>query len=284
MTKIFNFFILILLSVYSLNLYRLDKLGFYVNADRFEILIVVSNVLILLFSIIGFVFYIKKYITKESIVKTFADNKFKTIILLPLLSIITPLGFFITGIAVALPWKNSSFDKSMQKSFTTTFGVVLVLFISIFTVPTTLKSGTFSQRESNLNGTAGVVGSSAINNFVGDSTQYSIGDWIRQINIEGNIYKLEGKEVNVDGFVYKTNNSPENVFLISRFVLSCCVLDATPVGIYVDYEKWDSEYDIDDWVRVVGSMKVDNFNGKDQLVVEVNSIEPTEIPNNPYIN
>jgi len=284
--KLLNYTSLILIGVYTLKLYIDGKLNFYIHPRYFDLSLFASIVLITV-SLLWLVNTIFKYLTRDKSIKdqpndSFIDNKFIFILIIPIIGIITPLGFIIAAIFVLIPWKNSKLDKFIDNNFLVSVVLIGIFTFSIFTAPKTLSTKTLEQRINNLNSFSGLNTRKSIDIFQLDSTQFSIGDWTREINMDGNLSKFEGKEVDLIGFVFKPSDLPSEYFLISRFAISCCVLDATPIGLTVKYETSDL-YESDDWIQVKGKFQIENINGKEKLVIIPSSIEKTEIPNNPYI-
>lgn len=100
---------------------------------------------------------------------------------------------------------------------------------------------------------------------------------------------LIGKEVTLVGFVHKINGLGEGRFLLVRFLIRCCLADAQPVGIIIQYVK-PLTLDLGSWIVVKGvvtSAKITATVGNqsmevEELVVVASSIEVTNPPQEPY--
>jgi putative membrane protein len=85
------------------------------------------------------------------------------------------------------------------------------------------------------------------------------------------------------GFVYRDirfDGKPQ--FMVARFILSCCVADASAIGVTVqtsDAAKWDA----DSWVHITGKFTVQQIGGTATPVLVVDTIKPVEQPNQPYL-
>lgn len=316
----FNLTITTLLGIYLLALELDNKLGFYLN-DRYFGLSKVTTILILIVSIFGLTYSLfrdyKKFRENKpssksyiKITELFKDLKFYIFIIfiLQIISSIilkvndtkldifsnlenalqtftSPILLILVGGSLLLPWHKSIFDKYFAKLDLMNIFLLVVLFGAILIPPQTLTQIIFNQRQNNLNAFVGVNNSteSVIDLFSGDTSTYEIGDWIRAINFEGDITKFENKRAIVTGFITRPSGVSDNQFLVSRFAISCCVLDATPVGLLAEY-NWKDTYKTDDWVKVEGTLQIKNINGRDQLIIEVEKIETAEIPDKPYIS
>jgi uncharacterized repeat protein (TIGR03943 family) len=107
-------------------------------------------------------------------------------------------------------------------------------------------------------------------------------DWLREFSRTSDPTAFRGKEADVIGFVYRDPRSKADEFWVSRFAISCCVADASALGLLV---KTDQVADLksDSWVRVVGKFDTAEFAGEQIPVLVAETIEPTEQPNQPYL-
>ncbi|BAW96976.1 hypothetical protein NIES970_19200 [[Synechococcus] sp. NIES-970] len=120
-------------------------------------------------------------------------------------------------------------------------------------------------------------------------------DWIRLLNVYPEPDAYTGDPVQIQGFVTHLPQLPENYMMVSRFVLTCCAVDAYPVGLPVRLEGSREDFPPDSWVEVDGEMATEtlelnledaNTNSSSQpqrqLVIHANAIEPIPTPRNPY--
>jgi len=66
------------------------------------------------------------------------------------------------------------------------------------------------------------------------------------------------------GFVYKDPKLPKNQFVISRFVITCCIVDATPIGIIVESSATPN-LKADTWVEVEGILQKRVIGGAEKI-------------------
>jgi len=84
------------------------------------------------------------------------------------------------------------------------------------------------------------------------------------LNIEDHPEQVYNQNWRLSGFVYKDPKLAKNQFVISRFVITCCIVDATPIGIIV--ESPDAPHlKADSWVEVDGLLQKRIVGGIDNL-------------------
>lgn len=116
-------------------------------------------------------------------------------------------------------------------------------------------------------------------------------DWVKLKLQEPDLNKFVGQEALISGFVFQPQQtevfSIDN-FYIGRFIITCCAVDAAPLGLEVSkYSETGadmaSNFKIDDWVEVLGVWKVESRDNKNYLVLIPKEIKSIPIPDNPYI-
>ena len=110
----------------------------------------------------------------------------------------------------------------------------------------------------------------------------SILDWLRDFSRTEDLSKFNGQQTDVIGFVYKDPRSKENEFWVSRFAISCCVADATALGLLVQTPDAKT-LKADNWVRVTGKLQLGEFAGEKMPMIVAEKIEPAPQPNQPYL-
>lgn len=110
-------------------------------------------------------------------------------------------------------------------------------------------------------------------------------DWVRTLNAYPEPDAYNGQKAKVQGFVVHLPQLPENYLLIARFVITCCAVDAYPIGIPVKLNENRSAYPPDTWLEIEGQMSTETFPespAKRQLVLAANSLKKIPTPPNPY--
>ncbi len=110
----------------------------------------------------------------------------------------------------------------------------------------------------------------------------SLIDWVRTLTVYPEPDAYTGQRVNVEGFVIHLPDLPEEYFLISRFVITCCAADAYPVGLPVKLSQSRAAYPPDTWLEIQGEMSTEILGDRRQLTIVANSIEEISEPRNPY--
>lgn len=118
--------------------------------------------------------------------------------------------------------------------------------------------------------------------FTTDPLKWNVLDWLRAFNASDDITSFNGKEANVVGFVYREAIFPDNQFMVARFTVSCCVADASAIGLPVDAAN-AADFPTDTWVSISGTLKMDTFRGDDWPVLQATRIEQIEQPEHPYL-
>ena len=118
--------------------------------------------------------------------------------------------------------------------------------------------------------------------FTTDPLKWNVLDWLRAFHMSDDVNSLNGKQANVIGFVYREGTFPDNEFMIERFAVSCCVADASALGLPVISDK-ASQYPADTWVQIKGTLKVGKFKGDNWPILQAVSIEKIGQPAHPYL-
>ena len=164
--------------------------------------------------------------------------------------------------------------------------VAALVLVAAYALPArTLSSDIASQRTSNFNNTQ--TQASANGNtlalFGTDTTRLTIADWASAFNLKTNAKFYAGKKVDLVGFVFHPKGTPSDVFYVSRFKMTCCAVDAQPIGVPVYSPGWREKFEEDSWVRVTGSFTETDQDIAEPAIVSPQSIERTDQPANPYV-
>lgn len=115
-----------------------------------------------------------------------------------------------------------------------------------------------------------------------DPSDRSLLEWLWVFDITKDTSDLVGQPVNLEGFVLPDENLPEGQFLVARFIVTCCVADATAIGLAVEAPDINGQ-PFSGWVRVKGTMQVVYDQGKESLLIEADDIQSIPEPSNPYL-
>lgn len=152
--------------------------------------------------------------------------------------------------------------------------------------PATLTSATVAQREINSSGVGVEVQSVADAEDSSDATfaAFTVLDWASLLRQTTDTSFYAAKPVDIVGFITEDPADPSNVFYASRFVVTCCAVDAQPVGVPVYYPGWQDEFELDQWVSVAGEFTTNPSQSSDQPIALVpDAVTVTDEPNEPYL-
>jgi len=124
----------------------------------------------------------------------------------------------------------------------------------------------------------------------GSSTQFTVApternvlDWVRAFNGSGNVDEFNGQQADLVGFVYRDIRFKDtNQFMVARFTISCCVADASAIGVIVQSPQ-SAALPQDSWVRVKGTFQSQDFGGQRAPILVAESVQPTDQPEHPYL-
>jgi putative membrane protein len=171
----------------------------------------------------------------------------------------------------------------------TVAATVLTLIVAVALVvvpPTTLTTATAEQRVINSTqvGSGTKTVDSAASAPAGAFARFTVLDWSSLLRQTTDAGFYRDKAANVVGFITKDTDDSQNVFYVSRFVITCCAVDAQPVGVPVYLPNWQERFAADQWVKVSGSFET-NPSTKSQQSIALVPTTTTKVdqPSEPYL-
>ncbi|PYY39045.1 TIGR03943 family putative permease subunit [Curtobacterium sp. MCPF17_046] len=160
-----------------------------------------------------------------------------------------------------------------------TIGTVVAMLVL---PPTTLSARTAQQRSVGSASLSDATGAGAPVTLLGsesvDTSEYGVKDWAALIRQTTDTTALVGRKLTLTGFVVPGSDGS---FTLTRFVVSCCAVDAQPVGIGVTTD--DASPQEGEWVRVEGALAANPDTASDaRLVIRAARVSPVEQPSDPY--
>lgn len=148
--------------------------------------------------------------------------------------------------------------------------------------PTTLSARTAQQRSVDSATLSNATGSEAAVSLLGsgsvDTSEYGVKDWAALIRQTTDTSSLVGKQVKLSGFVVP---GADGSFTLTRFVISCCAVDAQPVGLGVVTDG--AVPDEDQWVTVTGALAANPVQSADaRIVIKAATVKTIAQPEDPY--
>ena len=163
-----------------------------------------------------------------------------------------------------------------------TVGVTVAMLVL---PPTTLSARTAQQRSVDSATLSNATGSEAAVSLLGsegvDTSEYGVKDWAALIRQTTDTTALVGKQVELTGFVVPGDDGS---FTLTRFVISCCAVDAQPVGLgVVTGDGTGTVPDEGQWVTVRGALAANPDQSADaRIVVKAAKITDIAQPEDPY--
>jgi uncharacterized repeat protein (TIGR03943 family) len=115
-----------------------------------------------------------------------------------------------------------------------------------------------------------------------DPLQRNVLDWLRAFNSSSDFSEFNGERADLIGFMYQEPTFGDNQFMIARFTVSCCVADASALGVPA-YWSDTATVEQGQWIRVQGAFQVGTFRENTLPILQVESIELIEEPAHPYL-
>jgi uncharacterized repeat protein (TIGR03943 family) len=151
--------------------------------------------------------------------------------------------------------------------------------------PATLTTSTVNQRGINSGIGAGIKTTNAVPLFGGgDFESFTIKDWASLLAQTSELSFYSGKSVDIVGFISPGPDDAQNVFFVSRFVITCCAVDARPIGVPIYAPGWQSQHKADEWISVKGGFITNPSTASHQrVVVKPNTMTTVAQPKEPYV-
>jgi putative membrane protein len=163
-------------------------------------------------------------------------------------------------------------------------GAILVatpILLGLLVPPQPLGASALSTREMSVGSVDSVMPAAVRMAAEKAATDRNILDWVLAFQ-EGSKSgeRFAGVEADVVGFVYRTGSEDPDTFWAARFVVNCCVADATPVGLLV---RWPQHAQLEEgaWVQVTGRLAEEV--GRSTPVLIADAVESVAAPRQPYL-
>jgi putative membrane protein len=161
--------------------------------------------------------------------------------------------------------------------------IVLPILLGVLVPPQPLGAAALSNREVNVSMQGSALPAAVRAAAQKDSTHKNVLDWLHSF-AGSNDPALEyaGERARVTGFVFRDERFGENQFMVTRFVVSCCVADANVAGLVVDWPE-AAALPADQWVEVAGTLKAGSLAGEALPLLAAQTVTPVEMPQQPYL-
>jgi putative membrane protein len=163
-------------------------------------------------------------------------------------------------------------------------GLIAVAMVVI--PPATLTSATASQRDINSTtlGAETQSVSDADAASVATFKTFTVVDWASLLRQTSDLSFYTGKPADVVGFITADPDDPTNMFYVSRFVVTCCAVDAQPTGVPVFLANWQDSYAVDDWIEATGQFGTNpSTASKQPIALHPDAVTKVDQPSEPYL-
>jgi putative membrane protein len=100
--------------------------------------------------------------------------------------------------------------------------------------------------------------------------------------ISSNIDKFQGRKVSLNGFVYKEEGFSQNQLVVSRFLVTHCVADASIIGFLSEFPE-ASKIEKDTWIKVEGIIENSTYMDTPIPLIKVTKWQEIKEPESPYL-
>ena len=195
--------------------------------------------------------------------------------------VLAGIGFIMTSLYAVKSKNTAEHDHGSKMLLVPLF---FLLAAGLLLPGKTLSSATVSQRTTDAGSIVATTDSGPVDTlFAGSSRGLRLRDWSQILATNNDPAFYATKPAKVSGFVFDAGLGDDTVWL-ARFVLTCCAVDAQPVGVPVQIENWQQTYEEDQWLEVEGVFRLADTDDGEQIVLIPDTIEEINQPDNPYAN
>jgi putative membrane protein len=199
------------------------------------------------------------------------------------------LGLLGASFVVRAAHSHDDDSPGRVQKITTILGGVLTLVLAVGMLvvpPATLSSATAIQRDvaSTTIGANTQSVASAASASKATYARFTVVDWSSLLRQTSDPGFYTGKPADVIGFVTPDSDDPANLFYLTRFVITCCAVDAQPAGVPVYLTDWKSKFAANAWLQVDGGFVANPSRKSSSRVALVPSkVTVVAKPTQPYL-
>ena len=155
--------------------------------------------------------------------------------------------------------------------------LIMVPVVTVVSLPAASLDSFAASRRSSL--TSGSFVSSAEDIASGELSLVDVSGATRSREAMRALVQRAGEQVSFTGFVTLDDTTPANEFVLTRFLISCCVADALSANVRV-VGVTPGQFKEDEWVRVEGAM----YPLGREVIVDAAQIVGVPRPKRPYLS
>lgn len=92
-----------------------------------------------------------------------------------------------------------------------------------------------------------------------------------------------GKKITVSGFIYKEEGFAPNQLVVSRYLITHCIADASIIGFLTEFEQDINSLQSDSWIEVQGTLELGKYNGSQLPIIRAQNWKIIDQPKKPYV-
>lgn len=166
-----------------------------------------------------------------------------------------------------------------------TYGLLTVpLVLAVLFPPRSLAAFSANQRGPQLGGLSSLHSGATVKHvsLSVDTRLFTLQDWIGALSADPNPRDYLRKPIIISGLVVHSSSSvPPGYVMVLRYLVTCCIADARPVGLVVR-DTTGGRIKDNQWVTVSGVMGETTYQGQQLAIVIPSKITPTK-SESPYI-
>jgi uncharacterized repeat protein (TIGR03943 family) len=172
--------------------------------------------------------------------------------------------------------------SAVSRLLTWSNGIVLICAaLALLVIPPATLSSTARQNRELVTSGRALNSAKALPLVGADPATFSVKDWAALLT-QGGPEAVLGKQVDLSGYVL--DRGENEVFFIARFAVSCCAVDAQPIGVPAYRPGWRDEIEPGAWITIQGAfVKNQSPDSQESVAIEVGSLARIDEPDQPYV-
>jgi uncharacterized repeat protein (TIGR03943 family) len=161
--------------------------------------------------------------------------------------------------------------------------VLLPILLGVLVPPQPLGVAALANREVNVTMQGSALPAAVQAAAAKQATDKTVLDWLHTFSGSPDpAQAFAGEPAQVVGFVFRDERFAEDQFMVTRFVVSCCVADANVAGLVVRWPDATTLSD-DQWVEVSGTLQHGVLGEEVLPVLAAQTVMPVDPPQQPYL-
>lgn len=160
--------------------------------------------------------------------------------------------------------------------------LIVPIVLGLLVRPQPLGASALANREVNIGSSNSTMPAAVRAAQEKDNLSKNILDWLYDFQTAGDPQAFVGQEAKIVGFVFRDERLADDEFTAARFTVSCCVADASYVGLVV---RWPEALSLeqDQWIEARGHFDVGTFDGRTMPILIADEVKSTAMPQQPYL-